>query len=186
MIKWITDLICFNIQFMSINSSIDEECIKIFDEIKFNKKYRYITYKVDNEKIVPLITYRSSNPQEIKKKIGEASSPPYPITNPECASLISNIKATTVWTAANCSSFTGCPTELPWNRNFPTPHSKRASRLNWTSWASRLSLVPLTTYKCDNQVHLSRVDKGVRQMSQWSSFIHNSIHNLSQGTLKQL
>lgn len=37
---------------MSINSNIDDECLKIFEEIKFNKKYRSIVYKVENERVV--------------------------------------------------------------------------------------------------------------------------------------
>lgn len=41
-----------------MKSNIDDNCGQIFKELKFNKKHRYLIYKVDNEKVVtpPFIT----------------------------------------------------------------------------------------------------------------------------------
>lgn len=73
-----------------MKSNIDDKCSEIFKELKFNKKHRYLIYKVDTEKVVSLHSSRSSKRMEEEKKIGPTSYNPYLPKNQECVSLISN------------------------------------------------------------------------------------------------
>jgi hypothetical protein len=43
-----------------MKSNIDDQCVGIFKELKFNKKHRYLIYKVDNERVVTFVKARSS------------------------------------------------------------------------------------------------------------------------------
>lgn len=39
---------------MSMHTQIDEDCVKTYSELKFDKKHRFITYKVSEEKVVSM------------------------------------------------------------------------------------------------------------------------------------
>lgn len=78
-----------------MKSNIDDQCGEIFKELKFNKKHRYLIYKVDNEKVVHSHLHRCSKRKEKENKIGPTSSSPSPVKNQECASSISSIPTRT-------------------------------------------------------------------------------------------
>ena len=53
-----------------MKSNIDDQCGQLFKELKFNKKYRYLIYKVDGEKVVFAILFRLSKKLERGNMIG--------------------------------------------------------------------------------------------------------------------
>ena len=53
-----------------MKSNIDDQCGQLFKELKFSKKYRYLIYKVDEEKVVSAIEHRLSKKLERGNKIG--------------------------------------------------------------------------------------------------------------------
>lgn len=130
MINWYQIYLLLISKGMSINSNVHEDCLKAFEDIKFNKKYRYIVYKVDSEKVVLHHLSRLLIQLEIRKKIGLALSLDFLIINPECVSSIWSFKVMMVWTAASYSSSTGSLMEHLLSRNFPMQHSRKASRQN--------------------------------------------------------
>jgi len=122
-----------------MKSNIDDQCGEIFKELKFNKKHRYLIYKVDTEKVVYLDSSRSLKREEREKKIGPTLSNHFPPKNQECVFLISNTPIRMEWTVVNCSSPTGYPTVLLWKLNCCMPLSNKTSELTWMWEASRSS-----------------------------------------------
>jgi len=116
-----------------MKSNIDDQCAQYFKELKFNKKHRYLIYKVDNERVVLPLLSRSSRKAEKENTTGPTWSSPYPPSSPECASSIWNTPMATAWTAASCSSVTGCLTEPLSRSSCFTPLLRKTSRLIWTS-----------------------------------------------------
>jgi len=46
------------IDIIGMKSNIDDQCGQIFKELKFSKKYRYLIYKVEGERVVSAILVR--------------------------------------------------------------------------------------------------------------------------------
>ena len=73
-----------------MKSNIDDQCSQLFKELKFNKKHRYLIYKVDNEKVVAPCLFRSLKRLEKENNNGQTSYNHSHPKNLECASLIWN------------------------------------------------------------------------------------------------
>ena len=52
---------------------IDDNCQVEFKKLKFEKKYRYIIYKIDKKQVVHLFRFRLLKKLERRNKIGEVS-----------------------------------------------------------------------------------------------------------------
>lgn len=74
-----------------MKSNIDDQCGEVFKELKFNKKHRYLIYKVDGEKVVNFCSLRFFKREEQEKKIGLALYNHFQPKNQECVFSISNI-----------------------------------------------------------------------------------------------
>ena len=53
--------------------AISDKCKESFHEIKFNKKYRYILYKVEGEKVVLTLPFRLRKATENEHRHGKLS-----------------------------------------------------------------------------------------------------------------
>lgn len=76
-----------------MNLAVDDKCREEFDNLKFRKtECRYITYKIQKEKIVSFLLPRLSMKSETKTQIGMLSSQRFPRANIDSVFLISNSK----------------------------------------------------------------------------------------------
>lgn len=50
--------------------AISDKCGEVFHAIKFDKKYRFITFKIDKEQIVLTLPFRLRNVSESEHKLG--------------------------------------------------------------------------------------------------------------------
>lgn len=78
-----------------MKSNIDDKCGELFKDIKFKKAYRFVTFKVDQEKVVSKYRRRFPKLSGKEKATGKASCRLYPPKNPGCASSIWSTPATT-------------------------------------------------------------------------------------------
>lgn len=91
--------------------AIDDNCSKVFKKLKFEKKHRYviykIEYKIEGEMIVSMEILRWSNQPESVNRHGPNSSTNCPRSNIGSLSSISNSKPMTESTQLKFSSATG-------------------------------------------------------------------------------
>lgn len=87
--------------------AIDDKCSEVFKQLKFEKKHRYVIYKIEGEKIVSMKILRWSNQPEIVNRHGPNSSTNCPWSNIGSLSSISNSKPMTESIQLKFSSATG-------------------------------------------------------------------------------
>jgi hypothetical protein len=93
--------------------AIHDKCSEVFKKLKFEKKHRYVIYKIEGEnkiegeRIVSMEILRWSNQPEIVNRHGPNSSTNCPRSNIGSLSSISNSKPMTESTQLKFSSATG-------------------------------------------------------------------------------
>jgi hypothetical protein len=87
--------------------AIDDKCKEVFKQLKFEKLYRYIIYKIEGERIVMDETHRLSINTESEIKHGTSSSIACPRMSTGLASSIWNSRPTMGSTRPKSSSATG-------------------------------------------------------------------------------
>jgi hypothetical protein len=85
-----------------MNLAVDDKCREEFDKLKFRKTdCRYITYKIEKEKIVSFLLLRLSIKSERKVPYGKLSLQLFPRANIDSEFSISNSKLMMVDKLAN-------------------------------------------------------------------------------------
>ena len=56
-----------------MKSNIDDKCQEVFKEIKIKKAHRYVSYKVDQERVVRISKRRSSTKSDKEDQTGDCS-----------------------------------------------------------------------------------------------------------------
>lgn len=87
--------------------AIDDKCLEVFKQLKYDKKHRYVIYKIEGEKIVSMEILRWSNQPEIVNRHGPNSFRNCPRSNIGSLPSISNSKPMTESTQLKFSSATG-------------------------------------------------------------------------------
>lgn len=78
-----------------MKSNIDDKCGELFKDIKFKKVHRFVTFKVEQEKVVGIGRLRYLKLSGRGKATGRASWRHFPLKSPGCASSIWSTPATT-------------------------------------------------------------------------------------------
>ena len=131
--------------FSEMKIAIDDKCKTEFDNIKFHKTLRYITYKVDKgeeEKIVPKEQLRLSRVSERGRKHGLTFWLVSPTKSTATAYSIWSIPLMTACMSASCSSATGHLMLLPSSTACFTPPLKKTSSPTLTYSARKSPSLP--------------------------------------------
>lgn len=78
-----------------MKSNIDDKCGELFKNIKFSKDHRFVTFKVDQERVVSMRRPRSPKRWAIGKATGRTSWRHSLPRNPGCVSSTLSTPATT-------------------------------------------------------------------------------------------
>ena len=130
-----------------MKTAIDDKCLEIFKQLKFEKKYRYIIYKVEGEKIVNIERLRWSNKLVSVNKVGTISFTNCPSSNTGLLCSIWNSKPMTVSTPLKFSSATGLLMALKSKTKCFTRLERRPSSHTLTSILNKLISVLSMRYR---------------------------------------